>query len=247
MVRKTHPTKNAEGAMDKTTNPRRSKLSRIINYILVAIGAFIAIVVCLVLIVSKFNENSIVNQTHKKADNNQIGESGPVSTRKQYKITGSDIVNRFYVVNKGHKLILSPDIPDEHGIPQKGKGLLFISRTVGIDGKTSSASPNGFVWTPRIEAIRNADLASENPFAGSNLKLSDIINNNKVIEFNNGYGINLYGAKIKDGNIIGFRSQGTYLTRDGRRLPGFLLKTEAGKVPRNPVVTVIMPESPEKE
>ncbi len=48
--------------------------------------------------------------------------------------------------------------------------------------------------------------------------------NQNVIPFRNGYGINLSGVRIQDGAVIGNTMLDCYKTKDGRKLPGRLIR-----------------------
>lgn len=141
------------------------------------------------------------------------------------KITGQDLLSVFSVTKvKGTELSLSPDIPDEYGKMQKGKGMLWQIPTMGVSGeRVSKTITDGFVWTPRAINLGKIDLTVEGKITDlKDFDWESFKNADEVIAFANGYGVNLFGDKIKAG-AISSPGLGCYLTDDGRRLPARLI------------------------
>jgi hypothetical protein len=161
-------------------------------------------------------------------------------------ITGEDFISVFAVEKREGRLQFSPDIPDEHGKPQKGKGKLWTIPTLSVSGeRVSKTITDGFLWTPRAVQLGKLDLTTKGKvtdlkdFDWETFKKAD-----EVIAFANGYGVNLFGAIIKQGSISP-PCLGLYLTNEGKQIPGRLVseKNAGGK---STIEETIIEASPNK-
>lgn len=105
--------------------------------------------------------------------------------------------------------------------------------TLDVGGnKVQNTITNGYIWTPRAEKLNGIDLTGENKiteFPGFDFEVFK--DHEAVIGFRNGYGINLYGARIQTKEVLASGAKGTYLTKDGKKLYGRLVceKTVNGR------------------
>jgi hypothetical protein len=156
------------------------------------------------------------------------------SRRNQpYKIFGEDMISIYSVLAKGKGLELTARIPDVDG-KLRYRGLLMQMSTLGLGGNVvSSTGANGYVWTARIEKIGALDLSTEGKVTRQpGFDFDSFSKTDGVIQFANGYAVNLFGAIIENRRIVKAGSEKTYLDNSGKRLYGRIIsRTEKdGKV-----------------
>jgi hypothetical protein len=147
---------------------------------------------------------------------------------------GTDLQSRYSVSKDdiGNQL-MSPRLFDPHGDPRSEPGRIVAYSVVKPDpdgtapiGQTpQTINTDGKVWTPRAETIGELDLSQ--PGRISDQASSDLVafgRHPAVVTFDNGFAVNLYGAKCQDDKIVGAGTEGTYLTDNGRALPARLLR-----------------------
>jgi hypothetical protein len=116
---------------------------------------------------------------------------------------------------------LSPDIPDINGKPAF-KGCIW----------TSTDQRSGYIWTPRAEKIGDLDLAGDQKISGTPAFDYNVFQHDpNVVSFRNGYGVNLYGVIMENGDIIQTGTELTYSDAKGQTLHGRLIeeRVENGK------------------
>lgn len=147
------------------------------------------------------------------------------SRRNQpYKIFGEDMISIYSVLAKGKGLELTARIPDVDG-KLTYRGLLMQMSTLGLTGNVvSSTGANGYVWTARIEKIGAVDLSTEGKVTRlPGFDFDSFSKTNGVIQFANGYAVNLFGAIIENKRIVKAGSEKTYLDSSGKRLYGRII------------------------
>ena len=143
------------------------------------------------------------------------------NTPSQRQVFGANFINMFSICKSDTGLSLSPDIPDANGIPAF-KGVLW----------SSTDQRSGYIWTPRIEKIAGMDLSENRKIVDQpSFSFDSLQKAGKVIQFANGYGINLYGAVMDAGSVVQAGTTLGYASADGKRIPGRLIKVrmENGK------------------
>ena len=141
--------------------------------------------------------------------------------KSQYKITGADFFSLYSVVKKADRLSITADIPDTTG------QMVFR----GILWRIHGPVLNGYAWTPRAENMNGIDLASQDKITSlPGFSFDDFKKHEAVIQFGNGFAVNLFGAIIEDKSIVKAGSSQTYLSKDGRKLHGRMIRqrTQAG-------------------
>jgi hypothetical protein len=143
------------------------------------------------------------------------------NTPSQVQVFGANFINMFSICKNGAQLTLSPDIPDANGIPAF-KGVLW----------SSTDRRSGYIWTPRVEQFAGMDLSENRKIVDQpSFSFDSLQKDGKVIEFANGFGINLYGAVVDAGSVVQAGTALGYAGADGKRIPGRLIKVrnENGK------------------
>lgn len=154
---------------------------------------------------------------------------------------GDNLQSKYSVTKQDGRQVMSAQIFDQYGKPRSQPGQIMFGRIVtpGASGKSDTdkwtMNREGFVWTPRVEKIQSVDLASEAKITEQQGFDFEVFRRHEaVIEFKNGYAINLYGARNKDGRIREAGKEGTYLTKTGRKLyPRLIVKKLPGEVAVN--------------
>lgn len=166
--------------------------------------------------------------------------------RKQqpFHIFGSSMFSIYSIYPKDGKLALTTQIPDPHGA-FKYQGILvqMPMRSVG-GGVDPNPVTNGYVWTQRTERIGEIDLSIKREI--SKLRSFDFdtfAESNGVVHFSNGYAVNLFGAIVEGGAVVGPGSEMTYRSGSDRRLPGRIIS----KLNRNGEVVIEETVIPQKK
>ncbi|MHB8155503.1 MAG: hypothetical protein ACYDFR_05600, partial [Candidatus Omnitrophota bacterium] len=131
------------------------------------------------------------------------------------KITGVDFLSFYHaerVPNTVSLVNLSADLPNGE------KGGIWRITTLGKDNisEVSQVVTNGFVWTNKLENGFGVDLSQSGAIINDrNFDLYKDRYNNDVVPFANGLGVNLSGARIQNGEIVGPGVGENYITENG--------------------------------
>jgi tetratricopeptide (TPR) repeat protein len=147
---------------------------------------------------------------------------------QQYNLFYGDNMKSRYSITKDNGLRqLSPTIFDRYGKARREPGQLMIGRLHNPQsGQTGTAqtNTNGYVWTPRALHIDDMDMSESGKISHlPDFNLESFVKHPAVIEFTNGYAVNLYGAEVANYEIISPGKEGTYLTNTDRPLPARLI------------------------
>ncbi|MFA5287238.1 MAG: hypothetical protein WC394_03085, partial [Candidatus Omnitrophota bacterium] len=109
-----------------------------------------------------------------------------------------------------------------------GTGLWQVSTLSPDLTKITNTITDGFVWTKQVNQINGLSLAGQQGFVDNksfDLKTFDAFKNNKnVIPFQTGFGVNLNGAAIENGQITGPGLAFNYQDRSGNILPQRIIR-----------------------
>jgi len=147
-----------------------------------------------------------------------------------FDLTGTSV---FMLEPRGNRVVASWGIPTADG-RVRSRGAIWQVSTVRVGGgQVSSIVLSGIVWTPRVSAIGNLDLATNGRVTTNpDFNFETFKNCPGVIPFANGYAVNLFGGKVDEQGVVDVncRPQGVYHGDDQRSLCGRLIRSRFGKL-----------------
>ena len=155
--------------------------------------------------------------------------------RGGFRVFGEDFASIFSVFRKDNGLEISAKIPDVDG-QLKYRGMVWTvpTQSVGVNPRiVSNTARNGWVWTARVERIGETDVTIEGEISSlPTFDFGKFTQAEGVVQFANGYAVNLFGAIIEDASIVKAGSEKTYLTDSGRKLYGRVISklVENGRI-----------------
>ena len=129
---------------------------------------------------------------------------------------------------------VSTTLFDAYGNPLPGAGRFAITGLVTPNGSGPRASiADGRVWTTRVESIEGIDLSTPGKITDNpRFSLDSFRKHPAVMEFGNGFAVNLFGAINQQNRIISGGKEGTYLNAAKKPLPARLIsKAKPGTTP----------------
>lgn len=184
-------------------------------------SSHIGILFCLTIVAGGCN--SVQAQTHSVQ---QDGEGQlPASV-----VAPEDAESKYFLENRNGELVATSELP----VPKEeatGEILLETILRPGEAKGTLRVVQNGYVWTAPVSKIGALDLTNAEPLSTQEgFSLEDLRKDPAVIPFKNGYAVNLWGAKVRDGYICAHIPKQAYKTASGQVLLGRLFIPEAGRI-----------------